>query len=84
MGKSSKLDDVIGMFREGKCNGSGNRLISLLKVVRIVVYNSCESTVKPQWTGARSLKQKSITNQTATDSNLFQVSGRVQVDTVDI
>ena len=28
VGKSSELDDVIGMLGEGKCNGSGKRLIS--------------------------------------------------------
>ena len=32
VGKSSKLDDVIGMCGEGKCNASGNRLISFLSL----------------------------------------------------
>ena len=36
MGKSS---DIIGMFREGKCNASGNRLISFLTEVELVVCN---------------------------------------------
>ena len=79
------LDDVIGMFGEGKCNASGNRLISFLNEVELVVCNGREFTVEPQWTRARpSLKQKSIIDYIVTDSNLLQVSGSVQVDTVDI
>ncbi len=85
VGKSSELDDIIGMFGEGKCNASGNRLISFLNEVELVVCNGREFTVQPQWTRARtSLKQKSITDYIVTDFNLFQVSGSVQVDTVDI
>ena len=85
VGKSSELDDVIGMFGEGKCNASGNRLISFLNEVELVVCNGREFTVEPQWTRARpSLKQKSIIDYIVTDSNLLQVSGSVQVDTVDI
>ena len=49
------------MFGEGKCNVSGNRLISFLNEVELVVCNGREFTVEPQWTRARpSLKQKSI------------------------
>ena len=85
VGKSSELDDVIGMFGEGKCNASGNRLISFLNEVELVVCNGREFTVEPQWTRARpSLKQKSIIDYIVTNSNLLQVSGSVQVDTVDI
>ena len=29
-GRSVEVDDVIGMFGEGACNASGNRLVSLL------------------------------------------------------
>ena len=59
--KSSTLDDVIGMFGKGKCNASGNRLISFLSEVELVVCNGREFTVEPQLTRARrSLKQKSI------------------------
>ncbi len=79
VGKSSELDDVIGMLGEGKCNASGNRLISFLNEAELVVCNG------PQWTRARpSLKQKSIIDYIVTDSKLLQVSGSVQVDTVDI
>ena len=82
VGKSSELDDVIGMFGEGKCNASCNRLISFLNEVELVVCNGREFTVEPQWTRARpSLKQKSIIDYIV---NLLQVSGSVQVDTVDI
>ena len=85
VGKSSELDDVIGMFGERKCNASGNRLISFLNEVELVVCNGREFTVEPQRTRARpSLKQKSIIDYIVTNSNLLQVSGSVQVDTVDI
>ena len=34
------LDDVMGMFGEGKCNASGNRLISFLNEVELVIVAS--------------------------------------------
>ena len=34
------LDDVMGMFGEGKCNVSGNRLISFLNEVELVIVAS--------------------------------------------
>ena len=68
VGKSSELDDVIiGMFGEGKCNASGNRLISFLTEVELVVCNSREFTAEPQWTRARPSRKQ----------NLLQVSGSV-------
>ena len=78
VGKSSELNYVIGMFGEGKCNASGNRFISFLNEVELVVCNGREFAVEPQWTRARpSLKQKSIIAYIVTDSNLLQVSGSV-------
>ena len=57
----SELDDIIGMFGEGKCNASSNRLISYLNEVELVVCNSHECTVEPQWTRTSpSLKQYSL------------------------
>ena len=85
VGRSSELDDVIGMFGEGKCNASGNRMISFLTEVELVICNGREFSVEPQWTRARpALKQKSIIDYIVTDSNLLQVSGSVQVDDTDI
>ena len=56
-----EVDDVIGMFGEDTCNGSGNRLISFLNEVELVVCNGRKVVVEPEWTGVRpSLKQKSI------------------------
>ena len=34
------LDDVMGMFGEGKCNASDNRLISFLNEVELVIVAS--------------------------------------------
>ena len=53
VGRSSELDDVIGMFGEGKCNASGNRMISFLTEVELVICNGREFSVEPQWTRAR-------------------------------
>ena len=36
VGKSSEVDDVIGMFGEETCNASGNKLISCLNEVELV------------------------------------------------
>ena len=67
-----KLDDVVGMFGERKCNASGNQLISVLNEVELVVCDGLEFTVEPQWTRARSsMRQKSI--YVVTDSNFLQV-----------
>ena len=39
IGRSVEVDDVIGMFGEDTCNASGNRLISFLNEVELVVEN---------------------------------------------
>ena len=39
VGRSVEVDDVIGMFGEDACNASGNRLVSFLNEVEIVVWN---------------------------------------------
>ena len=60
-------------------NMSGNRLISFLHQAELVVCNSCEFTMEPQWTrGGHFLKQNSIIDYTVADSNFLQVSGSVQ------
>ena len=72
VGKSFEIDDVIGMFGEGKRNASSNRLISFLNEVELVDCNDWEFTVEPQWTRARpSLKQKCTTDYILTDYNLL-------------
>ena len=61
VGRSVEVDDVIGMFGEDTCNASGNRLISFLNEVELVVCNGRKLVVEPEWTRVRpSLKQKSI------------------------
>ena len=37
VGKSVDVDDVIGIFGEDFCNGNGNRLISLLNEVELLI-----------------------------------------------
>ena len=63
VGKSSQVDDVIGMFGEDTCNASGSKLICFLNEVELVVCNGRKLVVEPEWTRVRpSLKQKSITD----------------------
>ena len=39
VGKSVQIDDVIGMFGENMCNASGNRLLSFLNEVALMICN---------------------------------------------
>ena len=39
VGQSVKINDLIGMFGEDVCNTSGNRLVSFLNEVEMVVCN---------------------------------------------
>ena len=83
VGKSVEVD-VIGMFGEDTCNASGNRLISFLNEVEVVVCNGKKLVVEPEWTRVRpSLKQKSIIDYVITDAQLMAVSGNVHVDITD-
>ena len=52
-GKSVELDDVVDMFGEDTCNASGNRLISFLNEVELVVCNGRSLVVDPEWTRVR-------------------------------
>ena len=61
VGRSVDVDDVIGMFGEETCNASGNRLISLLNEVELVICNGRQLVAEPEWTRVRpSLKQRSV------------------------
>ena len=85
VGRSVELDDVIGMFGEDTCNASGNRLVSFLNEVEMVVCNGRKFMLEPEWTRVRpSLKQKSIIDYIITDPQLMAVSGNVRVDNTDI
>ena len=53
VGRSVEVDDVIGMFGEDTCNASGNRLISFLNEVELVVCNGRKLVVEPEWTRVR-------------------------------
>ena len=85
VGKSVEMDDVIGMFGEDTCNASGNRLISFLNEVELVVCNGRSLVVEPEWTRVRpTLKQMSIIDYVITDAQLMAASGNVQVENTDI
>ena len=61
VGKSSQVDDVIGMFGEDTCNASDNKLISFLNEVELVVCDGRKLVVEPEWTRVRpSSKQKFV------------------------
>ena len=85
VGRSSEVDDVIGMFGEETCNASGDKLISFLNEVDLVVCNGRKLVVEPEWTRVRpSLKQKSIIDYIITDGDSRKASGDVHVDSLDI
>ena len=61
VGRSTEVDDVMGMFGEETCNASGNKLISFLNEVEVVVCNGRKLVIEPEWTRVRpSFKQKPI------------------------
>ena len=85
VGKSSEVDDVIGMLGEETCNASGHKLISFLNEVELVVCNGRKLVVEPEWTRVRpSLKQNSIIDYIITDGDSRKASGDVLVDSSDI
>ena len=53
VGRSSEVDDVIGMFGEETCNASGNKLISFLNEVELIVCNGRKLVIEPEWTRVR-------------------------------
>ena len=85
VGKSVEVDDVIGMFGEDTCNTSGNRLISFLNEVELVVCNGRNLVSEPEWTRVRpSLNQRSVIDYVITDVQLLAASGDVHIDNTDI
>ena len=85
VGRSAQLDEVVGMFGENLCNVSGNRLLSFLNEVELMIGNRGTLVSEPEWTRIRpSLKQKSIIDDIITDAQLLEVSGNVHVDGTDI
>ena len=84
VGRSTDVD-VIGMFGEETCNASGNRLISFLNEVELVICNGRKLVSEPKWTRVRpSLQQKSVIDYIVTDVQLMRESGDVQVNITDI
>ena len=70
VGKSVDVDDVIG---EEFCNGNGNRLISLLNEVELVICNGRQLVSEPEWTRVRpSLNQKSVIDYVIADNQLMR------------
>ena len=59
-------------------NASGNRLLSFLNEVELMICNGRKLVSEPEWTRVRpSLKQKSIIDYIITDAQLLEVSGNV-------
>ena len=68
-GRSAQLNDVVGMFGENTCNASGNRLLSILNEVELMICNGRILVTEPEWTRIRpTLKQKSIIDYIMTDA----------------
>ena len=53
VGRSVQIDDVIGMFGEDMCNSSGNKLLSFLNEVQVMICNGRKLVFKPEWTKVR-------------------------------
>ena len=60
VGRCVEVDDVIGMFGEDACNASGNRLVSFLNEVELVVCNGRKLVVEHEWTRVRTSLNKSL------------------------
>ena len=61
VGRSSNVDDVIGVFGKEASNASGRRLISFLNEVEFVICNGRRLVSEPEWTRVRpSLGQRSV------------------------
>ena len=74
VGRSAQLDDVVAMFGENTCNASGNRSLSFLNEVKLMICNGRKLVFEPEWTTIRpSLKQKSII-----DYNRCSITGSVR------
>ena len=85
VGRSTDVDDVIGMFGEEICNANGNRFISFLNEVELVVCNGRQLVLEPEWTRVRpSLDQKSVIDFIVMDVQLMRKSGEVNEDSTDI
>ena len=50
VGRCVQIDDVIGMFGEDMCNASGNRLLSFLNEVELMICNCRKLLSDPEWT----------------------------------
>ena len=75
VGISVDADDVIGMFGEETFNTSGNRLISFLNEVELVICNGRSLVPEPEWTRVRpSLNQMSVIDYVTTDTQLMKES----------
>ena len=69
------------IFGEDMRNASGNRLLSFLNEVKLMICNGRKLVSGPEWTRVKpSLKQKSIIDFIITDAQLLEVSGNVHVD----
>ena len=67
--RSVQINDVIGMFGVDMRNAIGNRLLSFLNEVELMICNGRKVVSEPEWTIVRpSLKQKSIIDYIITDA----------------
>ena len=85
VGRSTDIYDVVGLFGEETCNASGNKLVSFLNEVELIICNGRQLVLEPEWTRVRpSLDQKSVIDFIVTDVELMRESGEVNVDSTDI
>ena len=54
---------MVGMFGENACNASGNRLLSFLNEVELVICNGRKLVSEPEWTRIRSSLKAKVKNR---------------------
>ena len=88
VGKSTDVDDVIGIFGEDTCIRLGHYYIiqdRFLNELELVICNGRRCMSEPEWTRVRpSLDQKSVIDYIITDAQLLRESGDVCIDSTHI
>ena len=85
VGRSNNVDEVIGIFGEETCNASGNKLVSFLDEVELVICNGRQLVLEPEWTRVRpGLDQKSVRDFIVMNVQLIRESGEVHVNLTGI
>ena len=75
---NARVGKSIDVDGEETCNASGNRLISFLNEVELVIFNGRQLVAEPEWTRVRpSLNQRSVIDyRYSVDEGIRRCTGR--------